>query len=81
MSAHSSNHAEIKTLQDYEGFIWLHHLSSNGAETVYNILNDMLLRFNLDVNDARGQCLDDPGTMIGCKTGLARKSKLEIPKC
>ena len=44
-------------------------------------LKDVLLRLNLRLEDARGQCYDGVATMAGHKTGVATQIKVLNRKC
>ena len=49
--------------------------------TLLSNLKDVLLRLNLNIDDARGQCYDGASTMSGRKSGVATKVKEVNPQC
>lgn len=48
-----------------EIFMGFHKTSDTKSETLSKIIHDVLLRFNLNVNDLRGQCFDGAANMSG----------------
>ena len=55
----------------HEDFIGMHPLERTTAHQVVAILKNALLRMNLNIQRARGQCSDGAATMAGEKTGVA----------
>ena len=53
----------------------MHPLEGTSADDVFPIIKDVLLRLNLDISDARGQCYDVAGAMMGKKSGVATRFK------
>ena len=60
----------------HEDFIGMHPLERTNADQVGAILKNVLLRINLNIQRARGQCYDGAATKVGKKTGVAQLSKL-----
>ena len=52
-----------KNMEAHEDFVGLHPLSRTTADSIVQVLKDVLLRMNLDVKDSRGQCYDGAATM------------------
>ena len=62
-------------IHDY--FIGMHPLERANADQVVAILKNALLRINLNIQRARGQCYDRAATKAGDKTGVATPYLLE----
>ena len=54
----------------HEDFISMHPLERTTADQVVAILKNALLRMNLNIQHACGQCYDGAATMAGEKTGV-----------
>ena len=65
----------------HEDFIGMHPLERTTANQVVAILKNALLRINLNIQRARGQCYDGAPTMAGEKTGVATQIKTINGKC
>lgn len=65
----------------HEDFIGMHPLERTTADQVVAILKNGLLRMNLNIQHARGQCYDGAATMAGEKTGVATQIKTINGKC
>ena len=65
----------------HEDFIGMHPLPRTTADQVVAVLKDVLLRMNLNIQHARGQCYDGEATMAGQKTGVATQIKSINGKC
>ena len=48
-----------------EEFVGLYEVESTGAEVIYGVITDVLLRLNLSISKVRGQCYDGAATMSG----------------
>ena len=68
-------------LEVNEEFLGLHPLPSTDACTIFTVLKDILLRYNLDTSKLRGQCYDGAAAMSGSKSGVATRFKQENNKC
>ena len=53
----------------------MHPLKGTSAVDVFPIIKDVLLRLNLNVTGARGQCYDGDGAMMGVKSGVSTRFK------
>ena len=65
----------------HEDFIGMHPLERTTADQVAAVLKNTLLRMNVNIQRARGQCYDGPATMAGEKTGVATQIKNINEKC
>ena len=65
----------------HEDFIGMHPMQGTGADQIVFIIKDILLRMNLRLEDARGQCYDGAAAMAGAKTGVAAQIKAINGKC
>ena len=65
----------------HEAFIGMHPMQGTGADQIVFIIKDILLRMNLRLEDARGQCYDGAAAMAGAKTGVAAQIKAINGKC
>ena len=59
----------------------MHPLERTTADQVVAILKNALLRMNLSIQGARGQCYNGAATMAGEKTGVAMQIKTINGKC
>ena len=55
----------------HEDIIEMHPLGRTNADQVVTILKNALLRMNLNIQRARGQCYDGAATKADEKTGVA----------
>ena len=65
----------------HEDFIGMHPMQGTSADQIAFIIKDVLLRMNLRLEDARGQCYDGAAAMAGAKTGVATQIKSINGKC
>ena len=65
----------------HEDFIAIHPMKGTGADQIVFLIKDILLRMNLRLKDARGQCYDGAAAMAGAKTGVATHIKAINGKC
>lgn len=56
-----------------EDFVGLYEVASTGAEVIYGVITDVLLRLNLSISKVRGQCYDGAATMSGRKSGVVTR--------
>jgi len=68
-------------LEVYEDFIGMHPLPNTTADEIVRVIKDILLRMNLRVENARGQCYDGAAAMSGPKSGVATQIKSLNGKC
>ena len=65
-------------LETEEVFLGFYQTASTTSETLFQLLQDVLIRFSLPVSRLRGQCYDGAANMAGARTGLqARMLELE----
>ena len=64
----------------HEEFIGLHQVDSIAASTLTQVIKDVLLRMNLSLDKARGQCYDGAAAMAGCRSGVAKRILDEEPR-
>lgn len=64
----------------HEEFIGIHEVDSIDASTLYQVIKDELLRLNLSITKARGQCYDGAAAMSGCRSGVAKRIMDVEPK-
>ncbi len=55
-------------LEPHEEFLGIHQTDSIDANTLVAIVKDILIRFNLDMKNCRGQCYDGAANMAGVRT-------------
>ena len=65
----------------HKDFIGMHPMKGTGADQTVFLIMDILLRMNLRLKDARGQCYDSAAVMAGAKTGIATQIKAINGKC
>ena len=63
----------------HEEFMGLYQLDKTDAETIHEVIKDILQAFNLDIHNIRGQCYDGASAMSGSKKGVAKKIKDDEP--
>lgn len=68
-------------LQAHEEFIGLHPLPDTSADQIVFLIKDILLRMNLKLENARGQCYDGAASMAGHRSGVATQIKSLNEKC
>lgn len=55
----------------HEEFVGLYVVPSNDSNTLVSIVKDTLIRLNLPLSKARGQCYDGASCMSGVRNGVA----------
>ena len=68
---------ELKTEEVFVGF---YELDRQDASTLFAVVNDILLRFNLDIKKCRGQCYDGAANVAGHLNGLQAKIRDVEPR-
>ena len=63
--------------EDFMGFYQVNDIKS---ETLVDAIKDILLRFNLPIDDCRGQTFDGASNMLGKKSGVATQIQSMQPK-
>lgn len=54
----------------YESFVGFYDVPATDSETLFTVIMDVLIRFDLKLNKCRGQCYDGANNMKGAITGL-----------
>lgn len=67
-------------LEVNETFVGLYETVSTNAFTLFNIVDDVMKRFNISLTDCRGQCFDGAANMAGNLSGLQERIKDVEPK-
>ena len=70
-----------ENLIPHEEFIGLHAIPDTSADEIVAIIKDILLRMNLGIENARGQCYDGASSMSGKRSGVATQIKSLNRKC
>lgn len=63
-----------------EHFLGLYETSFTDSETLYKIINDVLLRYSLGIEDCRGQCYDGASNVSGSISGLQKRILSDEPR-
>ena len=63
----------------HEDFVDMHPMK--GTDQIVSLIKDILLRMNLRLQDAHGQCYDGAAAMAGAKTHVATQIKAINGKC
>lgn len=58
-------------------FIGIHPLYRPAAENTYNFIDHMILKIEVSIHNARKLCYGGAISMMGRKSGVATKSKVE----
>ena len=64
----------------HENFMGLYHCPDITANTLVQVIKDVLLRFNLDISRCRGQCYDGGSNMAGSRNGVKAQILKEEPR-
>ena len=57
----------------HEEFVGLYGIENTEAQTLVNIILDVLTRLNLSIKKLRGQCYDGASSISGPRSGVAKK--------
>ena len=60
-------------LTAHEEFMGLYCVPQTDANTIVTVIKDSLIRFDLNLSNARGQCYDGAASMSGKKSGVAKQ--------
>lgn len=63
----------------HEDFVGLYEVPCIEASTLVHVVKDTLLRLNLTLTKARGQCYDGASNMTGVRNGVAKRIQDEQP--
>lgn len=66
-----------ENLAIHENFLGFYDVPSTDSKTLFDVLKDVLLRFNLKFLNCRGQCYDGANNMSGDYTGLQTRVREE----
>ena len=69
-----------ENLEVQEDFLDFYQLTNIKSETIVNAIKDILLGFNLQLENCRGQTYDGASNMLGMKSGVATRILAEQPK-
>lgn len=64
----------------HEEFMGLYQVPTITSATLVSVIKDSLIRFNLSINKARGQCYDDASNMTGRRNGVVTQTQNEEPR-
>ena len=67
-------------LQVNEDFVGLYETHSISSDSLYALIKDALLRFNLKLENCRGQCYDGASNMKGHVSGVSTQILQEEPR-
>jgi hypothetical protein len=67
-------------LTPHETLIGLYHIPNAKADTIVSVINDVLLRCSLQIENLRGQCYDGASVMSGRLNGVAAQLREWQPK-
>ena len=70
-----------ENLIPHEEFIGLHAIPDTSVDEIVAIIKDILLRMNLRIENANGQCYDGASSMSGKRSGVATQIKSLNRKC
>ena len=63
-----------------EEFVGLYEVASTGAEIIYTVITNVLMRLILSISKVRGQCYDGAATMSGAKSCVATRLSAAEPR-
>ena len=69
-----------KGFDTHEDFIRIYNVDKIKADTLVTVLKDFLIRLNIPLSNARGQCYDGVKNMCGIKNGVSNKILSDNPK-
>ena len=72
---------DFHNLTPHEEFIGMILFVNNSADHIVLVIKDILLRINLKIENAWGQCYDEASAMAGTKSGVATQLKILNRKC
>ena len=61
------------SLEIDEYFLGLYSTDNTSSQNLFDIITDILMRFNLPISDCRGQCYDGAANMAGVYNGVRAK--------
>lgn len=69
-----------ENLEPEELFVGFYETSKTTADTLFCLLNDVLVRFSLPIIKCRGQCYDGASNVSGIRTGLQARVQEKEPR-
>ena len=60
-------------------FIGIYNVDNIKADALVTVIKDVLIRLNIPLSNARGQCYDGAKNMCGIKNGVSNKILSENP--
>ena len=69
-----------KGFNTHEDFIGIYNVDNIKVVTLVTVIKDVLIRLNIPLPNARGQCNDGAKIMCGIKNGVSNKILSENPK-
>ena len=73
-------HVSPSTLEVQEDCLGLYATDKTDSNTITRLVLDSLTRFNLPLNQCRGQCYDDASSMSGRHSGVATQDRAKEPR-
>lgn len=70
----------LPDLEVHETFMGFYETAATDAGSLFTIINDSLVRFNMKLDNCRGQCFDGASNMAGTLSGLQRRISDIQPK-
>lgn len=64
-----------ENLEISEDFLGLYELQSTSAESIFNLINEILAKYEIDMKNCRGQCFDGAANMSGEISGVQARFK------
>ena len=68
------------SLEVHEDFVGLYETDSITADSLVSIIKDVILRFNIKLENCRGQCYDGASNMKGHISGVSAQLLREEPR-
>ena len=62
-----------KDFNTHENFIGIYDVNNIKADSLVTVIKDVLIRLNIPLSNARGQCYDGAKNMCGIKNGVSNK--------
>ena len=69
-----------KVFDTHEDFIGIYHVDNIKADALATVIKDVLIRLDIPLSNARGQCYDGAKNIYGIKNGFSNKILSENPK-
>ena len=69
-----------KGFNTHEDFIGIYNVDNIKSDTLVTVIKEVLIRLNIPLSNARGQCYDGAKNMCGIKNGVSNKILSENPE-